>query len=149
MKPICGVAPLSYRGGVRRFSPILLFLSRMLYLSPMFKKLRTVVYHVTDLEKAKEWYRHITGIDPYFDMPFYVGFDINGCELGLDPDGSSYTDGNHSYVYWSVDAIHDCVSKLLEGGAKMLQPVNEVGDNIKVAAVLDPWGNAVGLIEEG
>ena len=113
----------------------------------MFKKLRTVVYHVSDLEKAKEWYRHITGIDPYFDMPFYVGFDINGCELGLDPDMTGVSDGNHSFVYWSVEGIQDCVGKLVEAGAILNQPVNEVGDGIKTAAVTDPWGNAVGLIE--
>jgi len=56
----------------------------------MFKKLRTLIYHVDNLEKAKEWYKKITGINPYFDEPFYVGFNINGCELGLDPDLTKY-----------------------------------------------------------
>ena len=51
----------------------------------MFNKLRTVIYHMSDLEKAKEWYKAIIDIEPYFDEPFYVGFDINGFELGLDP----------------------------------------------------------------
>ena len=52
----------------------------------MFKKLRTVIYHVDDLQKAKEWYTKITGVSPYFDESFYTGFNISGCELGLDPD---------------------------------------------------------------
>ena len=52
----------------------------------MFNKLRTVIYHVDDIEKAKQWYINITGVQPSFNQPFYVGFDINGCELGLDPD---------------------------------------------------------------
>ena len=47
----------------------------------MFNKLRTVIYHVDDLEEAKKWYKEITGVEPYFDEPFYVGFDINGFEL--------------------------------------------------------------------
>lgn len=55
----------------------------------MFKKLCTVIYHVENLDEAKAWYKNITGIDPYFDRPFYVGFDINGCELGLDPDATN------------------------------------------------------------
>ena len=114
----------------------------------MFKKLRTVVYHTTDLQKAKEWYTKITGIDPYFDMPFYVGFDINGCELGLDPDMTGVEKGNHSFVYWSVDGIDSKVKELLNAGATMLDPIKEVGGGIKVAALLDPWGNAIGLIEE-
>ena len=71
----------------------------------MFKKLRTVIYYVADLQKAKEWYTEITGITPYFDEPFYAGFNINGCELGLDPDMAGVTRGNHNFVYWSVDDI--------------------------------------------
>ena len=39
----------------------------------MFKKLRTIIYQVNDLDKAKEWYKKITDIAPYFDEPFYVG----------------------------------------------------------------------------
>lgn len=113
----------------------------------MFKKLRTVVYHVSDLQKAKEWYTELTGIAPYFDEPFYVGFDINGCELGLDPDMTGVTKGNHSFVYWSVDDIESSFKKLLDKGAIAVQPVTAVGGNIKVAAVNDLWGNAVGLIE--
>ncbi len=113
----------------------------------MFKKLRTVVYHVTDLEKAKEWYINITGIQPYFDEPFYVGFDINGCELGLDPDMTGVQNGNHSFVYWAVDNIESCVDKLVAAGAVVADGVKEVGGDIKVAVVNDLWGNAVGLIE--
>ena len=51
----------------------------------MLQKLRTVIYHVADLPAAKEWYIKVTGLQPYFDEPFYVGFDINGFELGLHP----------------------------------------------------------------
>ncbi|MBP6431134.1 MAG: VOC family protein [Ferruginibacter sp.] len=113
----------------------------------MFKKLRTVIYHVTDLQKAKEWYTHVTGMQPYFDEAFYIGFDINGCELGLDPDMTGIKAGNNSIAYWSVIEIENCVKKLLELGATIITDVNEVGGGIKVAVVNDLWGNAVGLIE--
>ena len=33
----------------------------------MLKGLRTIVYNVNDLEKAKEWYNKVFGIEPYFD----------------------------------------------------------------------------------
>jgi predicted enzyme related to lactoylglutathione lyase len=113
----------------------------------MFLKLRTVVYHVTDLEKAKNWYVNVTGIQPYFDEPFYVGFDINGCELGLDPDMTGITTGNMSTVYWAVEAIEEKIEQLLAAGGQITQPLTEVGGGIKVVAVNDPWGNAIGLIE--
>jgi predicted enzyme related to lactoylglutathione lyase len=114
----------------------------------MFKKLRTVIYHVEDLAKAKKWYKKITGVEPYFDEPFYVGFDINGCELGLDPDLTNIEKGNYSIAYWSVANIENVVNTLLENKATVLSPVASVGEGIKVAIIKDPFGNAVGLIEE-
>lgn len=113
----------------------------------MFKKLRTVIYHVDDINKAKEWYIAATGIQPYFDEAFYVGFDINGFELGLNPDFTGISKGNMAVAYWAVDNINDVVDKLTQAGAKIISPVTNVGGTIEVAIVEDPFGNAVGLIE--
>ncbi len=113
----------------------------------MFKKLRTVIYYVPDLHAAKVWYSNLLGIKPYFDEAFYVGFDINGCELGLHPQDETTTFGNQTVTHWAVDGIEDCVKKLVSEGATILQDTSEVGGGIKVSTVLDPWGNAVGLIE--
>lgn len=114
----------------------------------MFKKLRTVIYYVTDLQASKEWYAAMLGIPPYFDEPFYVGFDINGCELGLHPFDETVTKGNQTVSHWAVNDIENCMAILSEKGATILYPVTDVGGGIKVATIIDPWGNAVGLIEE-
>lgn len=114
----------------------------------MFKKLRTVIYHVNDIDKAKEWYIKITGIQPYFDEPFYVGFDINGSELGLDPDMTNIDEGNSAVAYWSVEDIEDAVKTFTANNATILFPITGVGEGIKTAVLRDPFGNAVGLIEE-
>ncbi len=113
----------------------------------MFQKLRTIIYHVTDLDKAKQWYTQITGIQPYFDEPFYVGFDINGYELGLDPSGEGTIGGNQSVAYWAVENISAVVEKLAAAGGNIVTGVHNVGGNIEVAVVNDPFGNAIGLIE--
>ena len=113
----------------------------------MFKKLRTVIYYVTDLQASKEWYAALLGTAPYFDEPFYVGFDINGYELGLHPIDDTITKGNQTVTHWAVEEIEKCVVILADKGATILHPVSEVGGGIKVATVIDPWGNAVGLIE--
>ena len=42
--------------------------------------LRTTIYKVADIIKAKEWYTRAFGVAPYFDEPFYVGFNIGGFE---------------------------------------------------------------------
>ena len=113
----------------------------------MFKKLRTVIYNVSDVQKAKEWYITVTGNQPYFDEPFYVGFDFNGCELGLHPEDETVVKGNQTVSHWAVDNISECVKLLVEKGATVLADVADVGGGIQVATVIDPWGNAVGLIE--
>ena len=51
----------------------------------MFLGLRTAIYHVSDIDKGKHWYSEVLGVQPYFDQPFYVGFNVSGYELGLQP----------------------------------------------------------------
>ena len=112
----------------------------------MLQKLRTVIYHTNDLAAAKSWYISLTGKEPYFDEVFYVGFDINGFELGLDPDMSKTQTGNHSIAYWSVDDMQAVVEKAVSLGANIIDPAHNVGGTIEVAIVEDPFGNHIGFI---
>jgi predicted enzyme related to lactoylglutathione lyase len=114
----------------------------------MIRGLRTVVYKVPDLARAKAWYSEVFGIAPYFDQPFYVGFEVGGYELGLDPDLSKRGPGpGGSLAYWGVDNIADAVSQLAKRGVTIVSPPIEVGGGIKVGTVSDPFGNLIGLIE--
>lgn len=113
----------------------------------MFQGLRTVIYHVDNLEKAKAWYTEVLGIKPYFDQPFYVGFNIGGFELGLDPDMSGVSKGNNAVAYWGVKDAAAAYKRMLELGAKKHSDVNDVGSGIRVAMVTDPFGNIFGIIE--
>ncbi len=110
-----------------------------------FLGLRTAIYPVNDLDRAKRWYHDALGIAPYFDQPFYVGFAVGGFELGLIPDGTASAHG--SQPLWGVVDAHATITHLLALGATALDPVTDVGDGIKVAAVLDPFGNRLGVIE--
>lgn len=114
----------------------------------MFQKLRTVIYQVNDINQAKAWYTGITGIKPYFDEPFYVGFDINGYELGLDPDNTGVRKGNNAVAYWKVEDIDSAVAALTSAGAKIQAEIKNVGESILVATLEDPFGNTIGLIQE-
>ena len=113
----------------------------------MFQGLRTVIYNVDDLERAKEWYAKALGVKPYFDEPFYVGYNIGGFELGLDPDMTGVTKGSNAIAYWGVKDAAASYKRLLDLGAKEHREVQEVGSNIKVATVTDPFGNIFGIIE--
>jgi predicted enzyme related to lactoylglutathione lyase len=111
----------------------------------MLKGLRTALYPAPDLAKGKAFYAEVLGVEPYFDQPFYVGFAVGGFELGLVPDATPGADGN--CAYWGVDDCAAELARLLSLGATVREPVTEVGDGIKVASVLDPFGNVLGLIE--
>ena len=109
--------------------------------------LRTTIYHVGDINKAKEWYANAFSIQPYFDEPFYVGFNIGGFELGLQPEENPATNKTENVVsYWGVENIDRQYKRFIELGALAHQAPQNVGDDIIVASVKDPWGNIIGLI---
>src|SRR6266513_793218 len=82
--------------------------------NPNFLGLRTAIYHVPDLDKGKMWYSKVLGIEPYFDQPFYVGFNVGGYELGLDPDASSAPGGRGGAVaYWGVAEAEAAFRRIL------------------------------------
>jgi catechol 2,3-dioxygenase-like lactoylglutathione lyase family enzyme len=111
----------------------------------MLLGLRTAIYPAPDLAKAKAWYAQVTGVQPYFDQPFYVGFEVGGFELGLVPDGTPGSGGPQPL--WGVASASSAMTRLLELGATLLEDVQDVGGGIKVGAVLDPFGNRLGFIE--
>jgi predicted enzyme related to lactoylglutathione lyase len=113
----------------------------------MIQGLRTVIYKVSDLNAAKAWYSEALGITPYFDEPFYVGFNVGGYELGLDPDLEGVTNGSNVVAYWGVADAAAAYRQMLARGAKPHSEPRDVGGGIIVASVTDPDGNLFGIIE--
>ena len=103
----------------------------------MFQGLRTVIYQVGDLEQAKAWYSTVLGVKPYFDEPFYVGFNVGGFELGLQPDTAGLSRAGDSVItYWGVSQIEAAFKRLLELGATVQDEIQDVGGDIRVASTL-------------
>ena len=111
----------------------------------MLLGLRTAIYPAPDLVAAKKWYSDLLGIDPYFDQPFYVGFVVGGFELGLLPTATPGSTGPQPL--WGVSNADESFARLINLGAEELEPVTDVGEHIRVAYVLDPFGNRLGIIE--
>jgi catechol 2,3-dioxygenase-like lactoylglutathione lyase family enzyme len=105
--------------------------------------LRTVIYPAPDLEAAKAWWTALLGVSPYFDQPFYVGYEIGGYELGLLPDGDP-ADG--ALTYWGVPEVADAMAEAVAAGAAEHQPATEVGGGIITGTVRTPDGSVLGLI---
>lgn len=112
----------------------------------MLQGLRTVVYPVGNLAEATAWYRAALERAPYFEEPFYVGFNVGGYELGLVPDGTPAGPAGPT-TYWGVPDAAAAYARLLTLGAQPHEAVHDVGDGILLGAVLDPFGNLLGLIQ--
>src|SRR3712207_800578 len=113
----------------------------------MIQGLRTVIYHVKDIEKAKAWYTKIFNKPPYFDEPYYVGFNIEGFELGLHLDKEGENFENNTVVYWGVDDAKAVYNHLLQNGSIADEEIKDVGGGILLGTVIDPAGNVFGIIQ--
>ena len=96
--------------------------------------LRTVIYPVADLAVAKLWWSTLLGQEPYFDQPFYVGFEVAGYELGLLPEASP-ADG--ALTYWGVDSVQEAMDAAIAVGAVEHTAATEVGEGIVTGSVLN------------
>lgn len=113
----------------------------------MIKGLRTVLYPTPNLARAKAWYSAAFSTTPYFDESFYVGFNIGGFELGLVPDAPTGRPASGVVTYWGVDNVAAACEHFFAHGATIHEEPKDVGGGITVAAVLDPFGNIIGLID--
>lgn len=111
----------------------------------MVQGLGTVIYQVSDLARAKTWYTKAFQVEPYFDQPFYVGFNIGGYELGLDPDADGPKPGpGGSVAYWRVQSVTAALRHFAAIGARLIAPAQDVGAGVRLATVADPFGNLIG-----
>jgi predicted enzyme related to lactoylglutathione lyase len=109
--------------------------------------LYTAIYHGQDIAHASSWYATMLGIQPYFDEPFYVGFNVAGHELGLLPVADTPRQEKGCVAYWGVKDIAAAATTLEAKGLALFEPMKDVGGGIKVATFLDADKNVIGLIE--
>ena len=105
---------------------------------------RTFIYPVRDLDKARAVFSALTGAPPTHDSPYYVQFDIGDTRLGLDPGGHD-RGFSGSVGYWEVADIRARVAELIAAGAVEHEPVRDVGGGGLIASVRDADGNIIGL----
>ncbi len=117
-------------------------------LSSVILGLRTCIFLVRPINSIgpRRGIHRLLASAPYFDQPFYVGFQVGGFELGLDPNGGEPGAGG-TVVYWGTVDIVAEIERLVSLGAKVVNPIQEVGEGIKVAVVEDPFGNRFGVIQ--
>ncbi len=106
-----------------------------------------VIYTVGDLEAAKIIHRALLGVEPHTNQPYYVGFNVNGVEIGLTPRTG---DGRNAPVaHIRVPAIAAALEESRAAGATIVDEPRDVGGGTLVATVSDADGTILGLIQRG
>jgi predicted enzyme related to lactoylglutathione lyase len=106
--------------------------------------IKTVVYPVQEIARAKTLFRNLLGVEPYVDQPYYVGFRVGDQDIGLDPNGHKAG----MTVYYHVDDIEQNLKSLVAAGAQMQQETEDVGGGRLIATVKDADGNIIGLLQD-
>ncbi len=118
----------------------------------MFRGLTTISFYASDLAAAKAWYSELLGIAPYFEREGYIEFRIGDYqhELGIidsryAPPGAA-TGPAGAVAFWHVDDITASYERVLTLGATPYLPIREFGAGFTGGAVIDPFGNILGLM---
>ena len=112
----------------------------------MSQAVKLIVFPVRDVAQAKKIYTKATGVEPYADQPYYVGFRVGGQEIGLDPNG--HKQGMTGPLpYWPVNDIKKSLQSLVDAGAQVQQAVKDVGGGRLIAWVKDTDNNLIGLVQ--
>ena len=113
----------------------------------MFLGLRTAAYYVSDIAKARDWYASVLGFGPYSTSPFMLvsmWLDMNSACNPAMPKPA------RPKVLWltGVWTMRRRRSSICWKKARRRnEDVQDVGGDIKVATVKDPFGNIFGVIQ--
>ena len=110
----------------------------------MSQGVKTIIYPVKDVDRAKTLFRNLLGIEPYADQPYYVGFRVGNQEIGLDTNGHKAG----MTAYYHVDDIKQSLQSLLDAGSQMQQEIKDIGGGRLIATVKDADGNIIGLRQD-
>ena len=112
----------------------------------MTSRMKTIMYPVKDLAAAKRLYGALLGVAPVMDEPYYVGYEVGGQDVGLDPNGHG-KGMTGSLGYWHVDDIAATIDAVVAAGGAQQQAVTDVGGGKLIATATDADGNLIGLLQ--
>ena len=107
--------------------------------------LSSLVIPVKDVAAATTFYTTAFGADPHTETPYYVGFNLDGLEIGLNPHGHASGMVGPTPFHATED-IEAGVADLVAAGGEVVAAPSEVGGGTTVVTVVDADGNHVGLI---
>ena len=112
----------------------------------MTSGITVIIYHVKDLDRAKELFGTFLGVAPTTDTPYYVGYEFDGQQIGLVPDAQE--GGSSPVCFRDVPDIAAAHQALLAAGAESHEEPHDVGGGLLVSSVKDADGNVIGLRQQ-
>jgi predicted enzyme related to lactoylglutathione lyase len=109
----------------------------------MNKGITTVIYPVKDITQSTTMFQKFLGVEPYANQPYYVGFKVNGQDIGLVPQNPEAG----MTAFYHVDDIKNSLQILVDAGAGIIQDIKNVGGERLIATVKDSNSNVIGLIQ--
>lgn len=109
--------------------------------------IRTVLTPVQDVDAARPVWTALLG-EPTTDSPYYVGWTVDGQEIGLVPGGDRQGLRGPT-PYWGVDDVAATVAALVAAGGTAVQEPRDVGGGRLVALVTDAEDHLFGLVQDG
>lgn len=106
----------------------------------MSPTIRSLVVPVSDLEAAKTVYTALLGT-PHTDESYYVGYNINGFEVGLNPAGA----GGGPVAFADVEDLDATRETVLAAGGTEREAPRQVAPEVRICVLADTDGNPIGL----
>lgn len=117
----------------------------------MFNGIRTIMIFAEDPEKSARWWGGVLQSEVHLDVDgdaVYAWLDVAGVEFGFHPlDEKRNRRGASPVPYWAVDDVDAVRRQLLDAGCTHHRGPLDVGDGTgrKIAQLVDPFGNVIGL----
>lgn len=103
---------------------------------------QTVLLPTNDLAASREFYIKLLGVQPNADSDYYVGFDVDGQQIGLVPGSTTVQPNLH------VDDMESSLELVTAAGGAIVDEPREVGGGRRVAVIRDASGAQFGLIHD-
>jgi predicted enzyme related to lactoylglutathione lyase len=115
----------------------------------MIVNVNCIVFHVTNLDRAREFYQNVLDLELRETKKDYVAFRCHGVEIGLELEGDNKRIESAPEVYFLVDDIENWTGNLENKGVNIIEGLRKEDWGGTVITITDPDENLIHLVQFG
>ena len=104
--------------------------------------LETVILRTAQLQRMADWYAAVLELGEWERFPGHLGQRVGPVYFGLDETAEG---GGCSGAWFHVEDLDRTFARAIEAGGEVVDPPGLKPSGYRLAQVLDPDGNRVGL----